>query len=280
MDHQTLLANAVAAIGLGDHGTGQRLLAQLLRDDPNNAQAWLWMSEVAATAAQRRECVIHALLADPMDPAARAALDRLDARTTSSASPPPAPPLGESVPQPSSAVVPEDQNAPWSAAPVFPAPAPTAGIGGRLPGLGSAVPPRPQDAQESREITEAHRRRAYRNTMLAGAMALTLALGLFVLLIVVTIIVPRARQRIRSTPERVFSAATLWCPLCEQAGDAIVLWERPGEGAARGDKTGELPHGTPVSVLAETWSEAQGRAYLKVSAQDQTGWVSETFVQQ
>jgi hypothetical protein len=51
-----------------------------------------------------------------------------------------------------------------------------------------------------------------------------------------------------------------------------------GDGVSRGAKVGELKHNTPVSVLAESWSEAEERTYLKVSAQGQKGWVPGTFV--
>ena len=114
--------------------------------------------------------------------------------------------------------------------------------------------------------------------MLAGAMVLTLMCGLALLAITVTRIVPVAQTRMKPTPETILFTATLWCPACEQDNSAIVLWEKVGDGASRGAKVGELKHNTPVSVLAESWSDAEERTYLKVSAQDQKGWVPEAFV--
>ena len=38
------LQRAIAAIRSGDKETGQRLLAQVIRNDPHNENAWLWMS--------------------------------------------------------------------------------------------------------------------------------------------------------------------------------------------------------------------------------------------
>ncbi len=114
--------------------------------------------------------------------------------------------------------------------------------------------------------------------MLAGAMLLTLMCGLTLLVITVTRIVPQAQERMRPTPEVVLYTATLWCPACEKANSAIILWEKVGDGVSRGAKVGELRHSTPVSVLAESWSAAERQTYLKVAAQGQKGWVPEVFV--
>jgi hypothetical protein len=72
--------------------------------------------------------------------------------------------------------------------------------------------------------------------------------------------------------------ATLSCQPCEQAGHPVVLWDKPGDGKSRGDRSGELAHNTEVEVLAESRSEAEGRAYIKVRGNGQTGWVSEAFI--
>jgi hypothetical protein len=116
--------------------------------------------------------------------------------------------------------------------------------------------------------------------MLAGAMLLSMICGLTLLVYMVTTIVPQARERMQPTPEAVLYTATLWCLPCEQADSQIVLWEKVGNGVSRGNKTGELPHNTIVSVLAEEWSEPEERVYYKVTALDQKGWVPETFIKQ
>ena len=116
--------------------------------------------------------------------------------------------------------------------------------------------------------------------MLAGAMGLTLMCGLALLALIVTRIVPQAQEQMRPAlrPEPVLYVATLWCLPCEQAGSLIVLWEQVGDGVSRGAKTGELPHDTPVEVLAREWSAPEQRAYFKVAAEGQEGWVPATFV--
>jgi hypothetical protein len=133
-------------------------------------------------------------------------------------------------------------------------------------------------AADSLELQESARIKGYRNTMLAGAMVLTLVCGLALLMFTVTRIVPVAQTRMRPAPETTLYTAMLWCPACEQNNNAIVLWEKVGDGVSRGAKVGELKHNTPVSILAESWSKAEGRGYLKVSAQGQKGWVPEAFV--
>jgi hypothetical protein len=49
-DNQQTLQHAIQAIQYGDRASGKRLLAQLLQADPQNVQAWLWMSEKGARA--------------------------------------------------------------------------------------------------------------------------------------------------------------------------------------------------------------------------------------
>jgi hypothetical protein len=129
-----------------------------------------------------------------------------------------------------------------------------------------------------REPPESVRVSGFRNTMLAGAMVLTLLCGLTLLVVTVTRVVPVAQARMRPTPETILYTATLWCPACEQDNAAIVLWERVGDGVSRGAKVGELKHNTAVSVLAEAWSKAEEQTYLKVAAQGQKGWVPAAFV--
>ena len=43
------LQTAIASIRSGDQETGQRLLAELIRNDPRNETDWLWMSSVIDT---------------------------------------------------------------------------------------------------------------------------------------------------------------------------------------------------------------------------------------
>jgi hypothetical protein len=95
------------------------LLQQVVRDDPDNETAWLWLSSLVATREQKRSCLIRVLRANPHNAYARAGLARLlapeeaetdilEARLASltsgfaaTSSAPPAPPLNEPVDAPS-----------------------------------------------------------------------------------------------------------------------------------------------------------------------------------
>ena len=71
------LQQAIAAIKSGDKANGKRLLAQALQKDPDNTQAWLWMSGVVETDAQRADCLRQVLRIDPNHPHAAAGLAKL-----------------------------------------------------------------------------------------------------------------------------------------------------------------------------------------------------------
>lgn len=233
------IRQAARAIQDGDKKTGRRLLLGIVRANPHDAQAWLLMSSVADSEEEQRDCLLRVLEIEPNNSAALMELAWLDLRLQ-----------GEAL------AAAKAETEPAAAALVR---------GSRL-------------VANARDVPESVRTKGFRNTMLAGAMVLTLMCGLALLLITVTRIVPVAQTHMRPMPEATLYTATLWCPACEQDNNAIVLWEKVGDGASRGAKVGELEHNTPVSVLGESWSEAEGRTYLKVSAQGQEGWVPDTFV--
>jgi Tfp pilus assembly protein PilF len=81
------LDEAIQAIQYGDRATGKHLLAQVLRANPQNIRAWLWMSEVADTEERQRECLQRVVALDPPNQAARARLAQLNARATVRAAP-------------------------------------------------------------------------------------------------------------------------------------------------------------------------------------------------
>lgn len=66
------------ALQSGDRESARRLLAALLRADPQNVQAWLLMSEAVDTDTQRRECLQRVLAIEPDNQAARAGLAQLE----------------------------------------------------------------------------------------------------------------------------------------------------------------------------------------------------------
>ena len=71
------LQQAIAAIKAGDKAAGQRLLAEVIRNDPRNEAAWLWMSAVLDSDEQRRVCLERVLAINPDSATARQGLARL-----------------------------------------------------------------------------------------------------------------------------------------------------------------------------------------------------------
>ncbi len=87
------LRRAIAAVKAGDKAAGRRLLAAVLRDDPRNEAAWLWMSAATDSDEQRRACLERVLAINPDNPTARQGLARLGPTLggTGAASQPPGP---------------------------------------------------------------------------------------------------------------------------------------------------------------------------------------------
>jgi multidrug resistance efflux pump len=70
------LEEGVAALEAGRRGAAREMLARVVCADPENAAAWLWLSRCLDDAAQRRECLEHALRLEPANEAVREALAR------------------------------------------------------------------------------------------------------------------------------------------------------------------------------------------------------------
>ena len=60
-----MLKEAIRIIQAGDKQTGQRLLVQILKNDPNNEVAWLWLSDTATSDKERRYCLDRVLAINP-----------------------------------------------------------------------------------------------------------------------------------------------------------------------------------------------------------------------
>ncbi|HFQ93686.1 MAG TPA: hypothetical protein ENK32_06730 [Anaerolineae bacterium] len=73
----TLMQHAVTAIKNGDKATGKALLLQLLKEDPDNDRAWVWMSAVMDSSDMRRQCLEEALKHNPNNQIARKELQKL-----------------------------------------------------------------------------------------------------------------------------------------------------------------------------------------------------------
>lgn len=72
------LQEAIAAIKAGNKTTGGRILAGIVRDDPRNEQAWMWLASAVEKPAQRRQCLERVLDINPLNERAHEALQRLE----------------------------------------------------------------------------------------------------------------------------------------------------------------------------------------------------------
>jgi hypothetical protein len=63
---------------------------------------------------------------------------------------------------------------------------------------------------------------------------------------------------------------------CKQEAYPVLLWNRAGAGAARGESIGEIPHGTQLDAY-ET-KEYFTVDYYLVEYEGQRGWVAGNFV--
>ena len=81
------LQKAVKAIKAGDRERGKRLLSSLIKSEPQNEAAWLWLSAAVDTPNQKRQCLKKVLQINPENEQAKRALSRLSqsARTTTKA---------------------------------------------------------------------------------------------------------------------------------------------------------------------------------------------------
>ena len=71
------LQQAITAIMLGDHAAGRQLLTQVLKNDPRNEDAWLWMSQVVSSPDEQIKCLQNVLKINPKNETARHKLGSL-----------------------------------------------------------------------------------------------------------------------------------------------------------------------------------------------------------
>jgi hypothetical protein len=248
MQQRKALREAIAAVERGDKVVARRLLGEILQSDPGYTEAWLWMSRVAKDERQRRECLRRAL--SPV---------RADAAGHSPTVEPARPAEGS---PPSYVTFPD---------PAFPDMWDPDQVS-ILPDLAT----RNNLVAEQPPLSASQRQAGQRRIMLMSAMTLSLLCGASMLLFLVATAVPRAHERIRQHYQSTPYAAILWCPSCEESGELLTLWDRPG--AAFRARAGMLAHGTPVSVATEQWVTIEGRMYVEVEANGQSGWVRATYV--
>lgn len=82
------LEKATQAIAAGNHREAHLLLARVIKSHPNNVDAWLMLSQTAATPEQKITFLKRALLIEPDHPTARAQLAILEGDQPEAASPP------------------------------------------------------------------------------------------------------------------------------------------------------------------------------------------------
>jgi hypothetical protein len=72
---------AIAAIKAGDKITGQKLLSEIVKEDPSNEKAWLWLSTCVKDAKRKRYCLKKTLSINPKNQTASKALAKLEQAT-------------------------------------------------------------------------------------------------------------------------------------------------------------------------------------------------------
>jgi hypothetical protein len=77
------LSQAIAAIKAGDKTIGQHLLAEVLKAEPNNEAAWLWLASLAETLEQRRPYLERVLAINPGNELAQQGLATLNSAGSS-----------------------------------------------------------------------------------------------------------------------------------------------------------------------------------------------------
>jgi hypothetical protein len=67
----------IAAVKAGNLSLARQLLDAALAENPDNVQAWLWMSGIVHTPAEKRQCLWRVLEIDPANAAAKRGLEAL-----------------------------------------------------------------------------------------------------------------------------------------------------------------------------------------------------------
>ncbi len=88
---ESLLRQAISAARAGQKEYARQLLVRILRDDPRSEAAWLWMSAVVDTPAERLHCLKQVLAINPHNVAARKGMQALGGERAGRPSPQPQP---------------------------------------------------------------------------------------------------------------------------------------------------------------------------------------------
>lgn len=82
---QTLMREAIAAAKSGNKQWARECLSRILRVDPRNEEAWLWMSAILETPAEKKYCLEKVLAVNPNNVQAQAGLRYLQQQAQSTA---------------------------------------------------------------------------------------------------------------------------------------------------------------------------------------------------
>jgi hypothetical protein len=74
------IEDAIAAIKSGNRAEGREIIAELLKADRNNEQAWLWLTQTDITLEQKIKSLQHVLKINPDNEIAKEGLQKLQAR--------------------------------------------------------------------------------------------------------------------------------------------------------------------------------------------------------
>ena len=113
------LQDAINVIQAGDMEKGRALLVQVLKQDPNNEAAWIWMSGTVDDLEQRRQCLERALAINPENLAAKAGLARLGIQPPDAIPPTPLARQDHGLGQPSASEQPKELPAAPAVTPAF-----------------------------------------------------------------------------------------------------------------------------------------------------------------
>lgn len=99
-DPDSILQLGIEAARDGNRDEARNLFRMLTRQEPNNAQAWLWLAGVAENREERQSALERVVELDPTNEMAIKGLQALGPRPNTAAAPPPPPPEPEPEPLP------------------------------------------------------------------------------------------------------------------------------------------------------------------------------------
>ncbi|HSH81045.1 MAG TPA: hypothetical protein VLA19_21135, partial [Herpetosiphonaceae bacterium] len=103
-DSESILQLGIEAARAGDKAEARELFRLVTREDPNNAQGWLWLAGVAEDRDEKRTALEQVVAIDPKNDLARKGLATLTGSRAARQAAPPAPVVA--APEPPAAAAP------------------------------------------------------------------------------------------------------------------------------------------------------------------------------